>query len=434
MSVVANPWRPYGLKADPFFQEPLTPDADAVHPIGLFVGRAEELRLLGSQVLGATSSRAIVQGPIGVGKTSFVNRLKATLAEHGVLTHAQPVRVTGDMTVHGFAAEVLRVLTQIRASQPGPTPAPDDEEAPFWRRVGRQLEGEDVMGGGVSVAGVGVSATRGRIAAERRDLALYPDIERAVSYLAAPRGEGTRGRAASSKHERGRVLLHVNNLENLTRADVEHAAALVQDLRDYFLIPQAHWIFVGADDVEQQVFRASDAVGGIVPLVTDLGPLAPEEIPTLLDRRYAQLRAGVRLVAPVAPPDAVALYRRYEGDLRNYLRLLSNAVQRTPVVGAPAPLTVAAVVQTMAEPYRRALVRQFGAVDAGHLAAIVAGTAAGVRFRVADVATRTGLKQPSATELVERLRARGVIRHDGTEGRSTYYRLRADAEVAFGLA
>jgi hypothetical protein len=304
--------------------------------------------------------------------------------------------------------------------------------------VGRQLEGEDVVGGGVSVAGVGVSATRGRIAAERRDLALYPDIERAVSYLAAPQGEGPGGRPAasktSSKHERGRVLLHVNNLENLTRADVEHAAALVQDLRDYFLIPQTHWVFVGADDVEQQVFRASDAVGGIVPLVTDLGPLAPEEIPTLLERRYAQLRAGVRFVAPVAPPDAVALYRRYEGDLRNYLRLLSNAVQRTPVVGAPAPLTVAAVVQTMAEPYRRALVRQLGAVDAGHLAATVAGAAAGVRFRVADVAARTGLKQPSATELVERLRAKGAIRHDGTAGRSTYYRLRADAEVAFGLA
>lgn len=73
MTVVGNSWRPFGLRADPYFQEALTPDPDAGHPITLFVGRDEELRLLGSQMLGATSSRAVVQGPYGVGKTSFVN-------------------------------------------------------------------------------------------------------------------------------------------------------------------------------------------------------------------------------------------------------------------------------------------------------------------------------------------------------------------------
>src|SRR5688572_27252390 len=55
--------------------------------------------------------------PRGFLKATFVNRLKALLIEHGVLRHAQPVRVTGDMTLHGFAAEVLRVLAQIRATQ-----------------------------------------------------------------------------------------------------------------------------------------------------------------------------------------------------------------------------------------------------------------------------------------------------------------------------
>ena len=52
--------------------------------------------LAANQVLGSASSRAIVQGEYGVGKTSFTNRLKTALAEHGVLTHARPVRVTRD--------------------------------------------------------------------------------------------------------------------------------------------------------------------------------------------------------------------------------------------------------------------------------------------------------------------------------------------------
>ena len=449
MTVVGNSWRPFGLRADPYFQEALTPDPDADHPITLFVGREEELRLLGSQMLGATSSRAVVQGPYGVGKTSFVNRLKTLVAEHGVLTHAEPVRVAGDMTVNGFAAEVLRALTQVRASQafqgagpaaPAAEAGPESAEAAaFWRRLGRLLEGEDVVGGGVSVAGVGASLTRGRIAAERRDVSLYPELAQAVASLAgaptpgATRQGETRQGAPRRGAARGRVLIHVNNFENLTRADTARAAALVQDLRDYFLIPHSHWVFVGAADLEVEVFRASEAVSGIVPLVADLPPLAAEEVAALLARRYERLRVGLRFVPPVAPDAVGALYRRYAGDLRNFLRLLSNAVQRTPIAGRPEPLAAPAVVQTMAGPYRRVLAKQLGDVDLAHLAAVAEGAAPGLRVRAADLAARTGLAKGSVTELLARLEAKGALRYDATEGRNTYYRLRPDAEVAFGL-
>ena len=430
VTIIGNSWRPFGLRADPYFQEALTPDLDADHPISLFVGREEELRLLGNQMLGATSSRAVVQGAYGVGKTSFVNRLKTLVAEHGVLTHAEPVRVAGDMTVQGFAAEVLRALTQVRASQrAGEVGLPSErarvparvgeagnesaEAAAFWRRLGRLLDGEDVVGGGLSVAGVGASVTRGRIAAERRDVALYPELTQAVAYLAgaslvvAPTSGGrsgsARARAPRGAGEAGRVLIHVNNFENLTRADTARAAALVQDLRDYFLIPHSHWVFVGAADLEHAVFRASEAVSGIVPLVADLPPLTAEEMTALLARRYERLRTGLRFVPPVAPDAAEMLYRRYAGDLRNFLRLLSNAVQRTPMVGRPEPLSAHAVVHTMAAPYRRALAQKLGEVDLTHLAALVGGGRPGLRVRAADVAVRTGLAKGSVTELLARL-------------------------------
>src|SRR5918992_2628224 len=113
---VASPWTPYGLTDDPFFQAPLSPSSEAARPITLFVGRDAEIRLLGGQVVGASSSRAIVEGAPGVGKTSFVNRLKVALAERGVLTHERPVRAAPGMTGRQFVAEVLRVLLQIRAT------------------------------------------------------------------------------------------------------------------------------------------------------------------------------------------------------------------------------------------------------------------------------------------------------------------------------
>ena len=296
----------------------------------------------------------------------------------------------------------------------------------------------------MSVAGVGASVTRGRIAAERRDVALYPELAQAVAYLAgasragAPTSSdgptGARARPARGRHEAGRVLIHVNNFENLTRADTTRAAALVQDLRDYFLIPHSHWVFVGAADLEHAVFRASEAVSGIVPLVAELPPLTAEEMTALLTRRYERLRVGLRFVPPIAPDAAETLYRRYAGDLRNFLRLLSNAVQRAPMAGRPEPLSARAVVQTMAAPYRRTLAQKLGEVDLAHLATVVEGGSPGLRVRAADVAARTGLAKGSVTELLARLESKGALRYDATEGRNTYYRPRPDTEVAFGLA
>src|SRR5690349_12987100 len=113
---ISSPWTPYGLSDDPFFQAPLSPSSEAVRPITLFVGREAEIQLLGGQVVGTSSSRGIVEGLPGVGKTSFVNRLKVALAERGVLTHEQPLRAIPGMGARQFVAEVLRILLQIRAT------------------------------------------------------------------------------------------------------------------------------------------------------------------------------------------------------------------------------------------------------------------------------------------------------------------------------
>ena len=77
VTLVANAWRPFGLRADPYFQEALTPEADADHPTTLFVGREQELRLVGSQMLGALSSRAPA---VGGWPTRSASRLTARAA------------------------------------------------------------------------------------------------------------------------------------------------------------------------------------------------------------------------------------------------------------------------------------------------------------------------------------------------------------------
>lgn len=77
MAAIANVWFPFGLRQDPFFQDPLQPSGNSQYPTDqLFVGRNDELALIGRQVLGAPSSRAVVQGDRGTGKTTLVAKLK----------------------------------------------------------------------------------------------------------------------------------------------------------------------------------------------------------------------------------------------------------------------------------------------------------------------------------------------------------------------
>ncbi len=426
---IGNPWLGWGLTRDPFFQEALTPEADSLHPAEpLHVGRERELVLAANQVLGSASSRAIVQGEYGVGKTSFTNRLKTALADHGVLTHARPVRVTRDMRAREFEAEVLRALLHIRASLPDEQrPREADADTAFWRRAARLVEGEDTFGGGVGALGVSVSQSPGRIAAERRDLALYPEIAGAVERLSvAPGGPA---------HARRRVLVHVNNLENLTRHAAEAATALFLDLRDYLLIPHSHWLFVGAADLEARVFAPEPPLHSIVPLVVDLAPLTAGEVGQVLARRYQALKAERRrLVPPVAPEAVPVLYARYGGNLRGFLRLLSRATQATPVVD-PAPLGAAVLLERAAAPLRAELRRvvrdDFAALER---IARQAAVGPGGHVRQASLPGQLGLVKSSVSELVARLEHHRVLRLARESARGgREFRLSPDAEIAFGL-
>ena len=148
MSVVATPWDAYRLRANPFFQDelggPSDPGAERLRE--LFVGREAERRLLGRLLLADEAARALVVGDPGVGKSSFVNRVKRDLTEaqfeRGArsdiarsiaddaegrdgagpieapfITHAPAIEVQSAWSALDFTAEVLKVtLRMVRSA------------------------------------------------------------------------------------------------------------------------------------------------------------------------------------------------------------------------------------------------------------------------------------------------------------------------------
>lgn len=441
---LGSPWAPYGLRDDPFFQLALQPTTDtgAPRPITLFVGRDKELTRVANQILGSSNSRAILEGDAGVGKTSFVSRLKTELGKHGVLMHAQPVRVRPGMSAREFVAEVLQVLLQIRATvaaneaggalrkagravKKEALGALADPETVFWRRVGRLVQGEDStstgLSAGVPLVNIGAQREQVRIPAEVDGLSLFTELEQAVNYL--------------TQSGKRKLLIHVNNLEQLSQENAASAAHLMQQVRDYLLVDYCHWLFVGTTGVEELVFRASEQVSGIIPFAVALEPLAPREVLEILERRYAHLRMGLRFTAPITPEDGATLYERYHGQLRSFLRLLSRAVQDRATYAPGTTLSVDEVIASMAPTLRReTLIKRLGEADTEHLARMFGGRRFDAEIRVSDLVAATRITQASASKLVRRLLDKKVIRQSRTQGKSVYYRLaEGDITVALNL-
>jgi AAA ATPase domain len=415
---IVNAWNLYGLKSSPFFQEELRAVPGAAYPVELlFVGREHELSRLGRQIGGSSSSRVMVQGQPGVGKTSFVNRLKSDLAADGVLTHDQPIRITSAATPLGFTADVLRVLLRIHTAQ---GLAIDR----FWERAVRLVEGQDVLAGGVSLLSVGFQVEKARIAPDVAITSLYEVIAEALDRLHRQAG--------------GPVLLHVDNLESLAAGDARAAAALLLDVRDYLMLPHAHWVFVGAEAIEKSVFKVYSQVSSIFPSAVTLSPLTSGDLQTLLRRRYDHLRLGKKqpLVDPIRVEDAAHLYEHYRGDLRNFLRLLSEAADLALGLDRVEPLPVDSIIRRVGPRYAEALETQLGQNDAGYLAAIITRRTdpADFEFRVTDAQKRLKVSQPGATGITSRLLSAGAIRVSRTQGKSTYYLPIGDARIAFGAA
>jgi DNA-binding transcriptional ArsR family regulator len=406
-------WSAYGLAANPFFQEELRSDPAAPYPVALHVGRDTEMRLAVRHLGGGTSSRVIVEGAPGIGKTSFVNKLKAEVTQAGMLTHADPVRIVADSTVLSFVADVLRVLLRIRNARGLASDA-------FWTRTARLVEGEDTMAGGFTLGPIGLSYQGGRVPAEAPLGTLYEVLPEGVGRLSRELG--------------AHVLVHVNNLENLGDDDARRAARLLRDLRDFMMITGAHWIFVGATGVDDAVFREYDQVAGIFPDPIVLEPLNEAEVAELLRRRYDHLaREGAQVVPPVEPQVAADLYGLYRGDLRNFLRLLSDAAALALGVEAIEPLSAERIVGVAAPRYARAIERRVGALDYQHLSRIVSGSRGG-EFNVTSAAQHVGIGQSGTSRLIARLREAGLIVQVRTEAKKVFYRPAGQVIVALGLA
>ncbi len=416
--MATNIWNPLGIRTSPFFQEALDISESDLRPIDLFVGRADEAENVLQRTLGGDSTRLLVSGQPGVGKTTFIQHVKSRLAsEHGFAVSSEFCRVPHQLSVTALGADLLRaVVRSLRNVLPGNVL----ETLGGFERTRALVEETErrARQWSVSVLGSGGGLGSDR---KRHRPAFGPDQfqDMLAELCSGAMAQGVAG-----------TVVHLNNLENLER-DPEEASLLLRDARDYFLVPGLHLLLGATPDFHSRILSVHAQVRSVFRPPMALAPMKLEDVQEMLQRRLDHLRIGRQEVTPPVTSELVGqLHTLFRGDLRGMLGALEEACYQALGSLRPAPLGLEEALPVLAPLYQGQLVSELRRAELAHLERLAA---LGEKdFRQADVIDHLGLSQGRVSALFSRLERAQAILPIRSEGRSQYFVIAGRARLALG--
>ncbi len=416
--MTANIWNSFGIRTSPFFQEALDLSPTSTRPIDLFVGRAEETEQVLKRILGSDSSRMVISGPPGVGKTTFIQQVKARLhEEHGMAVSSQHCRVPHDLSATMLGVEMLRgILRSIRLSLPSGKP----ESVSGYGEVRRLVEETERVAFQWSVSVLGSGGGFGGSKPRERPAFLPSQFHDALAGLVeGALAEGITG-----------IVVHLNNLENL-EDDPSEAAMLFRDARDYFLVPGVHVLLGATDGFRGGILNTHAQVRSIFPPPVRLEPLSLDDLVLLLHKRLDALRLpDGEVVPPVQESLVREIYGLFRGDLRGMFGALDEACFRALGALGAEPLGIEEARVVLAPLYTEQLQGSLSDAEISHLATLVGSGLD--EFRQADVIRHLGLTQGTVSKLFRSLERAQAIVPTRSEGRSQFFSLGGRVRLAFG--
>ena len=388
-----NLWGLYNLRSSPFFQATLRADSDAT-PLRLFVGRQRERQLLLTTIGSSASSRQAVAGRPGIGKTTLVQTVKADAQAAGYWSSNEIIPISADGANEQLLGQLLSgVYDAVLANCP--TAAGPEVEAA--QQLVRSLR---LRGGGLTVSafGVGIGGSQSESVATPPGALLLDGPRVLRDLLRYALGRGARG-----------IVLHLNNLENLSEADASRAADLLRGIRDQALLHDGlHLIVVGTVVQSHTQIRSvfSD------PLV--LEPLELAAVMQLLAHRYEalQLDPARPWRPPVAEPVVQKLYELFRGDLRGLLKALEDGI--TALLGLTsagadvAPVGLDDLLLTLRQRNQAELQDQLGESAWERLVAWAQVDPASMQTQ-AQLVALWAVKQPSVSQTLQQLIEAGAV-------------------------
>jgi DNA-binding transcriptional ArsR family regulator len=420
MELTQNIWERYGFRGNPFDTGALSATAESLLPISqAIVGRemesAESRALLGV-LQSAGGGRAVVEGDIGVGKTTFVNYhryLWEIEAKDKLLTTATEIALPSDVTLRDVLWNILGALVGkilLLRGESYVQSRPLLRELFLLNRVffQRSLAVQaSVFGFG---GGVGRSAQVS--VAEPTDVQLQTYLRDLVGEA---RELGFKG-----------LFLHLDNLELMSLRNPERTRQLLEDLRDTLQTPNVYFVLVGQTGFFTEMISPSERVRSVFfghPI--HIPPLRKEQVLEAVNKRYRLLAAHPdRFIRPVTDELIEYLYDLYDGKMRFVMDAVSTVVTHLRVSPAQALDTTGAktfLAGLVFERLRRELTaREWDVIRE----AVRLGT-----FTNADIAKSLKVKPPNVTKYLNTLLDRHFIYPHRREGRQIFYRASEDVRI-----
>jgi Cdc6-like AAA superfamily ATPase len=419
-----NLWHAYNLRRSPFFQETLGQPDEPDHSLELFVARRSDAQSMLTAIGSGSSSREVVTGPPGVGKTTLVQHVKAEAVRHGYLAIATPIGLASADTSDRLLEKLLSYVYEALISHERAGSILRSEAIDTARQIVRVFKFKAVsaqlsvlgsgVGGGVQTQFVNPPTVSASLA--------VPSLLRDLMNLA--RQElGVRG-----------IVLHINNVENMTARQQAHAGLILRDVRDLTLLEGYHTILVGTTEAIREIVQPHAQLRSVFGPARHLEPLTDVEFRELLQRRYERLRLNTR--KPFLPPmewQAIGeVYRAFRGDLRGALRALDHGAHVLLGYGnrAAAPVTAKELRVILQAVYLREMEVALSPAVFRDLRAL--RSSADETFTQRVFAQRWKTSQSAVSTKLAQLQQAGFVVVTERSSRETRYQLTGAARLALG--
>ncbi len=304
-----NIWEKYGLKETPYSTSPLR--LVGILPIErVFANRVNELKELGSRITSASSTRTLILGAPGVGKTTFCNYLRWHLCrkerdKSKFLTTPIELKVDDSWDNKQFLRSSLAAIYNASIIF-------------NWDRFKAlaDLEGyiktsktKNVQGGG-QIAGCGINTGYGETLTLPNDISaeILEDFFLRIMKEIRNRGKG--------------LILQYNNLETI---DTEKLAKLLQTIREYLQIDGLHTLFLGPEESLSAVEKYTQ-VHSVFGKTILLNNLTDAHVLEVLSKRCEALKLpDGRYIPPYQDDTIKGLYLMLNGNIRLMFKILDDA-------------------------------------------------------------------------------------------------------------
>lgn len=405
-------WKHFGFCGNPLDPQPLgISDTDRQ----LLVGRDAELRQ--SMVLSSNfHGVVIVEGNIGVGKTSFVNSVQHDLSKKGFLPSYQTIEVGESTEPSTLILSSLSNLVYSIEKVHGSNACMKDSSL----KQGKQLVATTMSGGWggqLTVLGFGGGLQKQQTVTPPPAPVLATMTQQFDAWM----------NAARQKYSCKSGIIVVNNFDRLVDQELVEILNRSRDL--VLLRPNILWVLVGKigmfSTLETQARRVSEIVTG-QPIV--LNPLQLSEVRKAIDVRVKKFAISSKAELPVEKKFVDILYAVSGGEMRFIFKRLTDIVyevsSRLPSVETVPTDLATKILRELAERRLAALPLTQG--DHNILRKMVESP-----FRIRDYAKFKLPSQQALSKRVRRLVKMELLQSEKINAKNVVYRTVADVNIAY---